>query len=65
MSQILPYPRRRNGCAPSFPLLDYIDRARVRALPLPARRLASKLGLPPATALAVANAAGFHCEGDR
>lgn len=54
-----------NGRATSLPLLDQIDRARVRALPLPARRLARLYGLTPATALAVACAAGFRCGGDR
>ena len=57
--------RQRNGRAIPLPLLDHIDRARVRALPLPARRLVQLYGLTPATALAVACAAGFHCGGDR
>jgi hypothetical protein len=57
--------RRRNGRAPSLPLLDYIDRASVRALPLPARRLAHRFGLSVAMAHAVAIAAGFNCEGER
>lgn len=49
----------------SLPLFDHIERARVRALPLPARRLVKLYGFTPATALAVACAAGFHCGGDR
>jgi hypothetical protein len=57
--------RRRNGCATHLPLLDHIDRARVRALPLPARRLMHLYGFSASTALAVALAAGFNCEIDR
>ena len=48
-----------------LPLLAYGEHARICALPLPARRLARRHGLPPSTALAVANAAGFNCGGDR
>lgn len=48
-----------------LPLFDHAERVRVRALPLPARRLVRRYGLTPATALAVACAAGFHCGGDR
>lgn len=55
----------RNGRLTVLPLLDHIDRARVRALPLPARRLVQLYGLTPATALTVACAAGFDCGGDR
>ncbi len=35
------------------------ERQRVRSLPLPARRLARRLGMPASTALIVAEAAGF------
>lgn len=44
----------------SLPLFSAADRARVRALPLPARRLACRLGMPPSTALLIAEAAGFR-----
>jgi hypothetical protein len=37
----------------------------VRALPFAARRLANRPSLPPATARAVAEAAGFALEGSR
>ncbi len=57
--------RHRNCRATPLPLLDQIDRSRFRDLPLPARRLARRYGLTPATALAVACAAGFDCGGDR
>ncbi len=49
----------------TLPLLAYAENARIRALPLPACQLARRHGLPPSTALAVANAAGFNCGGDR
>lgn len=55
----------RNGHPTPLPLLDHIDRARVRALPLAARRLAQGHGLPASTALHVALAAGFKCGDDR
>lgn len=47
-----------NIAAP-LPLFAAAERLRVRALPLPARRLARRLGMSSATALAVAEAAGF------
>lgn len=53
-----------NGVRP-FPLLDFAERTRIRLLPLPARWLVARFGLSPATALAVAAAAGFNIEGDR
>ncbi len=56
---------RRNGRAPSLPLFDYCAQARVRALPLAARRLARGYGLPASTALHVALAAGYKCGDDR
>lgn len=55
----------RKDRATSLPVLDYLDRARVRALPLPARRLIRLYGLSPAAALAQAQAAGFVYEADR
>jgi hypothetical protein len=45
-----------------LPLFEAAERARVRALPLAARRLARRHGLPSATARTVAEAAGL---GDR
>lgn len=65
MTKVLKRARHRNVRATPLPLLDHIDRVRVRALPLPARRLNQLYGLEPATALEVACAAGFHCGGDR
>jgi hypothetical protein len=49
----------------SLPLFEAAERARVRALPFAARRLANRHSLPPATARAVAEAAGFALEGSR
>ena len=46
----------------TLPLFAAAERSRIRALPLPARRLARRLGLPSATALALAEAAGFLME---
>ena len=57
--------RHRNGYATHLPLLDHIDRVRIRDLPLPARRLVHRYGFSASTALAVALAAGFNCEADR
>ena len=42
-----------------------IEKARVRALPRAARQLASRFGLPAATALEMAAAAGLNVEDDR
>jgi hypothetical protein len=49
---------------PSLPLFEAAERARVRALPLAARRIARRHGLPSATATMIAHAAGFT-EGSR
>jgi hypothetical protein len=49
---------------PSMPLFEAAERARVRALPLAARRIARRHGLPSATATIIAHAAGFT-EGGR
>ena len=65
MTNVLKRARLRNGRTTSLPLLDQIDRNRFRALPLPARRIARLYGLDPATALAIACAAGFRCGDDR
>jgi hypothetical protein len=48
-----------------LPLFDHTERVRVRALPLPVRRLVRRYGLKPATALEIACAAGFRCGDDR
>ena len=64
MSNLL-FRRRAAKCAPSIPLLDRIAKARVRSLPLPARRLARRFGLAAETAEAVARAAGFACDDER
>ncbi len=45
--------------AATLPLFAAAERSRIRALPLPARRLARRLGMSPSTALMVAEAAGF------
>ena len=50
---------------PKLPLFDHAENARIRALPLPARRLARRFGFLPATAMAVAQAAGFKCGDDK
>ena len=42
-----------------LPLFEAAERARVRALPLAARRLARRHCLPAATACAIAEAAGL------
>lgn len=41
-------------------LFTAAERQRFRALPLPARRLMRQHGLPRATALVIAESAGFH-----
>jgi hypothetical protein len=51
-------PRHRSD-NPSLPLFEAAERARVRSLPLAARRLARRHNLPSATARTVAAAAGF------
>ena len=65
MTKVPTRTRLRNGRAIPLPLLDHIDRVRIRDLPLPARRLVQLYGFSASTALAVALAAGFNCEGDR
>lgn len=61
MSKIAASPRADNAGA-SLPLLDYAERTRIRSLPMPARRLARRHNLPPATACMIAEAAGFALE---
>lgn len=46
----------------TLPLFVAAERSRIRALPLAARQLARRLGLPSATALAFAEAAGFSMD---
>ena len=53
----------RHSVHSSLPLFEAAERARVRALPLAARRLARRHSLPAATARAIAEAAGLG--GDR
>jgi hypothetical protein len=65
VSKLVKRARHRNGCAKYLPLLDHIDRVRIRDLPLAARRLVQRYGFSASTALAVALAAGFNCEADR
>jgi hypothetical protein len=65
MTKIPTLARDRNGFATRLPLLDHIDRVRIRDLPLSARRLVQRYGFNASTALAVALAAGFNCEIDR
>jgi hypothetical protein len=55
---------RHRSDNPSMPLFEAAERARVRALPLAARRLAYRHNLPSATARTVAEAAGFALEGN-
>jgi hypothetical protein len=65
MSNLSNNNRRCNGTARGLPLLELIERVQVRSLPLPARKLAARFGLPAATALVVAAAAGFYTGGER
>jgi hypothetical protein len=65
VSKLTKRARHRNRCAKHLPLLDHIDRVRIRDLPLPARRLVQRYGFSASTALAVALAAGFNCEAER
>jgi hypothetical protein len=58
------YNHRPRSDNPSLPLFEAAERARVRALPLAARRLARRHGFPSATATMLAHAAGF-VEGSR
>ncbi len=46
----------------ALPLLEYGERARIKALPTAAKRLAQRFGLPPSTSCVVARAAGFNIE---
>jgi hypothetical protein len=54
---------RHRSDNPSLPLFEAAERARVRALPLAARRLANRHSLPPATARTVAELIGYSLEG--
>lgn len=56
-------PRFDNDCP--LPLFEAAEKARVRALSLPARRLARRHSLPASTARVIAELAGFHMEGGR
>lgn len=61
MPNVTSHAHRRNDPI-GLPILDAIERARIRALPRPAGKLARRFGLPASTALAVAIAAGFQCD---
>lgn len=50
---------------PKLPLFDHAERVRVRKLPLPARRLARRFALEPATAVEIALVAGFKSGDDK
>jgi len=57
---------RRNGRAPSLPLLEYADRQRWSAASPAARAIARRFGIAsPALADDIAELAGFRCGGDR
>ena len=45
-----------------LPLFKHAERVRVRSLPIAAKHLARRHGLTPATALVVAELAGFSME---
>jgi len=62
MKRKVPHPIIAANPSTSLPLFAAADCQRVRALPLPARRLARRLNLPPATAKVVAELAGFAME---
>jgi hypothetical protein len=63
MNSIVTFRHRSDN--PSMPLFEAAERARVRTLPLAARRLAYRHSLPSATARMVAEAAGFALEGSQ
>jgi hypothetical protein len=58
------HPRRRNTIN-ELPLWQAADRSRIRALPLPARRLVARLGMSASMAASIAELAGFYMGGDR
>ena len=60
MRNVLPSPLHYNG-----PLFEAAERSRVRALPIAARRIARRYGLPSSTAVVVAQLAGFPVEAGR
>ena len=54
------HPRgRASNSALHLPLFKHAEKVRVRSLPVAAKHLARRHGLTPATALVVAEAAGF------
>ena len=55
----------RRNTINDLPLWQAADRNRIRALPLPARRLVARLGMPASTAATIAEMAGFYMGGDR
>jgi hypothetical protein len=60
---LLPKGRAANS-GPLLPLFAAAERARIRTLPLAARRLARRHGLPAATAIIIAELA-YQAGGDR
>lgn len=62
MYSTLQVPTRLDQARGGLPLLELAERARIRALPWPARRLAHRHNLPASTARAVAEAAGLCME---
>jgi hypothetical protein len=63
MIKIANPPRFDNDCP--MPLFEAAEKARIRALSLPARRLARRHSLPASTALTIAELAGFYTGADR
>ena len=58
MKKVQPSARASNS-ALYLPLFKHAEKVRVRSLPIAAKHLARRHGLTPATALVVAEAAGF------
>jgi hypothetical protein len=57
--------QRKGRASLQLSLFDYGERERIRTLPLPARCIARQYGFPASMALAIAQAAGFACGGDK
>lgn len=53
---------RASNSALHLPLFKHAEKVRVRSLPIAAKHLARRHGLTPATALVVAELAGFRME---
>jgi hypothetical protein len=63
VKKTIPTPSHNFNTGPSLPLFEHADRVRLRALPFPARRLASRLSVSASTALTIAELAGFKMHG--